>query len=845
MSRSKLIIAVACFAPTLRAAAALRIWAEPPSVRLPATGRFAPGPTARRPGLITLVSPARATAACQLVFASDGPAPPVELTPNDFVGPTARIPAEQIRLFLERPVTAENPPPWYLRMLGPAKRVTVLDALVPLKAPRAQPITLTPEHPAVIWFEVSVPARTPPGRYQSQILIRAKDEVLEPVPITLEVKPIELPAQPTPFILVELDESARETAPLLRAHNLSPVPARGAAPVPAGLRPFIVPNSPEPLNPTAADYARFRDFASHAHEKTRDLRVVSTLIPQSMRPYGWFDHEFSSFADVADVLAPPAQFNHAPTLREARAHGRATWLVPDYPPYSGSISLIAPPTLSRSLPWQAWRDGHEAVWLRRVGLAPPDALDRPIDLSSPTLPDFLAYPGAVCGTNEPIPSLRLKQLALGAQETALLNLLAARGRAETAHLLASSLIKATGTDACADNFEDGELARRCDDPLAWDRAAAIALAELLAAARPDDARGAERAEWERFLAATRGVDVWDESTRITLDPSAESYHLELAIGVRNDSQVSIAGNVRLADPPPDWNLRKPSATLENLDPNHFARLTLAAGTPHIPADAFGHGRIPLIFETTHRESDIVTGRVTLDATLAAISVASLQRPITIDGDLTDWPLAEHNVAGDFRPIADTPIRRVTRSGADAHPPPPAFAPLGERTLVFLARDDANLYLALKCRGDAPRPNAPQNTAVLYEQLTPRAEDLVEILLDPTNTAAEPADLFHLVLKSSGAFVAERGIALPRRIGPVRPWPANIRYAVKPAPDGWIAEVAIPLASLGPPPAPGRVWGINFTRLDPTRGEYSNWAWSPRYCYNPRTLGRLLWPADPR
>ena len=114
-----------------------------------------------------------------------------------------------------------------------------------------------------------------------------------------------------------------------------------------------------------------------------------------------------------------------------------------------------------------------------------------------------------------------------------------------------------------------------------------------------------------------------------------------------------------------------------------------------------------------------------------------------------------------------------------------------------------------------------------------------------DTATEPADLYHLVLKSSGAFIAERGIALPRHIGPTRPWPANIRYAVKPAPDGWIAEVAIPLASLGQAPKPGQVWGINFTRLDPTRGEYSNWAWSPRYCFNPRTLGRLLWPADPR
>lgn len=848
MVRRNPIIAALCLLLAGAAhAAPLKIWAEPPSIRLPATGRLSPGLTAMQPGSITLIAPTRAkvsaVAACQFVLEATDPTNSIDLTTNDFVGPTARIPAEQIALYLERPVTAENFPPWFLRMFGPTQRAALLDALIPLNAPaRSQPFHLAAGRHAVIWFEVRIPPNTPAGRFKSSLTVRRQNADAQLISIALDVLAIQLPAPAAPFILAELDDDAAPCAALLRDHGLTPFPAKGAAPAPPGLRPFIAPTSPDALNPTQDDYNRFREFSTHAHRTARDLRVIATLIPQSMRPYGWFDHEFSNFLDAADVLAPPAQFNHAPTLREARAKNRATWLVPDHPPFSGTIALAAPATAARALPWQAWRDGHEAVWLRHLSLAPPTALDRPLNLAAPFPGPFLAYPGAVCGMNDPIPSLRLKQLQQGAQETALLNHLANLGRAETARLLATSLIKDTGTGVYVDNFEDGELARRCENPLTWDRAVEIALAE----STPDKPTGADRGDWERFLAATRGIEVWPESVRITLDPSAESYHLDLAVGVRNDTRAPVTGQVRLAAPPQEWNLRKPTAALDALKPNNIARLAIAFGTPHIPADAFGHGRVNLTFESIHPSTGVVSGRVNLAATIAAIGVPAAARTITIDANLADWPLAEHNIAGDFLPISDTPLRRVTRSGAAEAPSAPANSkPQGDRTLVFLSRDADNLYLAIKCRGQPPRPNTPRSTNVVYEELTPRAEDLVEVLIDPTNIAAEPADLYHLVLKSSGAFIAERGIALPRRIGPTKPWPAPIRYAVNPTPDGWIAEAAIPLASLGPPPKPGQVWGINFTRLDPSRGEYSNWAWAPRHCFNPRTLGRLLWPADAR
>ena len=59
--------------------------------------------------------------------------------------------------------------------------------------------------------------------------------------------------------------------------------------------------------------------------------------------------------------------------------------------------------------------------------------------------------------------------------------------------------------------------------------------------------------------------------------------------------------------------------------------------------------------------------------------------------------------------------------------------------------------------------------------------------------------------------------------------------------GWCAEIAIPIASFGPQAAKNPIWGINLARFEPSRGEYSDWSRAPRYCYDPRTLGNLIWP----
>jgi hypothetical protein len=118
---------------------------------------------------------------------------------------------------------------------------------------------------------------------------------------------------------------------------------------------------------------------------------------------------------------------------------------------------------------------------------------------------------------------------------------------------------------------------------------------------------------------------------------------------------------------------------------------------------------------------------------------------------------------------------------------------------------------------------------------------VEILLDPSGAGTLNDDLYHLVIKSTGDPEFERGIGVSPPIGRVEPWPGKRPdYAVSLRDDGWTAEIAIPISSLGPQAMRNRIWGVNLTRMEPQRGEYSDWARATRYCYDARSLGNLIW-----
>jgi hypothetical protein len=225
-------------------------------------------------------------------------------------------------------------------------------------------------------------------------------------------------------------------------------------------------------------------------------------------------------------------------------------------------------------------------------------------------------------------------------------------------------------------------------------------------------------------------------------------------------------------------------------------------------------------------SDMVR-RQDITTSVPFMLAARATTPPTIDGSLDDWPLREGNAAGEFKALG--------RRGAIGQG-------LAKRqTLAFVLVDDKNLYLAMRCDEPAVEALSARPTNVIhYEQLMACGEDLVEIILDPGASAGSAEDLYHIIVKSNGVLLTEKGIHTDPPLGKALPWPANATVAVKAMAKEklWVVELAIPLSSFGPAAAKD-LWGVNFTRFATQGMEASSWSGTPRYFYDPRNLGTML------
>ena len=193
-----------------------------------------------------------------------------------------------------------------------------------------------------------------------------------------------------------------------------------------------------------------------------------------------------------------------------------------------------------------------------------------------------------------------------------------------------------------------------------------------------------------------------------------------------------------------------------------------------------------------------------------------------------------NIAGDFR-LIEGGLRAAGRRGRAE-----------SQTVAYFCHDGETLFIGLlAAKPDSTsqsRPSGPRRygNVVTYEDLMPRGDDLVEILIDPTNSAILSDDLFYIVLKSTGQAVFEHGIEMSPAIGRSVPWLVKPRWKIEVNDKSWSAELAIPVSAFGPNAASFPIWGVNIARLEPARGEYSDWARAVRHCYDPRTLGNLVW-----
>jgi len=589
---------------------------------------------------------------------------------------------------------------------------------------------------------------------------------------------------------------------------------------------------PPSLNPSPEEYERFRKFAATAHGIDQRLSILSRLIPQPMSPFGWFEHRYEDLSEQVEIWSTPAQYEHAATLSTLRARKKRTWLLPDRPPYSGSLAVEAPPVQARSLPWQAFLRGQEAIMLPHATDWPAALFDEPIRDPGAASDSWLLYPGKSFGVDGPVPSVRLKQLQIGIQEYQYLRLLDQNGRGETARLLAGSLVQACGTDAYGDNFQDGVMGWRVDDPEIWEQARSLlsqetALALTEGREAPVD-RSVSMAGWAKFLGSTRRLEAWVESARVAVDPRARQpkYVVTFDVAIRSSLRTNVEGNLSFEELPPgaraigtpihvgpieEWGLVKRSIAFE------------ATGLPVLDLD--GHFSQSMVFDGG------TSGRVVVEGIVSIAQPAKMLGAIMMDGQLNDWAPGEFNTAGDFRLVGGQPAAARRRAE--------------RQTIASFCQAGGTLYIGVRAAAPpeaAAFSSATRRNIVEYEDLMPVGEDLVEILIDPSGAGTLSDDLYHIVIKSTGDPVFERGIGVSPPIGKVNAWEGRRPdYAVSVSEDGWTAEIAIPLSALGPQAARSRVWGVNLARLEPQRGEYSDWARAPRYCYDARSLGNLIWP----
>ena len=591
----------------------------------------------------------------------------------------------------------------------------------------------------------------------------------------------------------------------------------------------------------AASARRARDFSTVAGSADERISIVSRLWPQDLAPYGWNDYLFADFSEAVDIWLPPAQFYDARVMADQRAAGRRTWMAVDRPPYSGSISISAPAAHVRVLAWQAGQLGAQALYLGCVNRWPDPAEPSTPEDCVRFDPNVLLYPGGPFGLDEPVVSVRLKHLRRASQDAAYRRLLSARGLDHLSATLGRSLAPYAGSDAYRTHFADGRPIGWVDDPAVFDLAKDI-MAEALMNALDGSRRnvGTETftrgARWRRFILATRRLHIFVDGTRVRLRGTRTAWEadVECALTIANRRRVPVSGTVRFTDLPQGWTAAATGRPTGSIAPNSSRRVTLTARATVFPIGPAGFLTLPIEFAGEEGQVYRCNVRVSFIAAvpLEADRVGS-GGTIRVDGDLSDWPPGATNVASDFLLIT---------GGGTERDDDPETRPQNA-TLVFVMRDTKYLYIAINCKSDARAVRrVSRRNRVDYDDLIPLGDELVELLIDPLNTGTRsPADLYHMVVKPSGTYFLEKGIAFEPPCGPREPWPADIDVATGLAADRWTAELRIPLDAFNLGATEHTIWGLNVTRYDASRQEFSTWSGASGNAYDPISLGNLYLP----
>jgi hypothetical protein len=594
------------------------------------------------------------------------------------------------------------------------------------------------------------------------------------------------------------------------------------------------------IGPAGADAIESaRQFSALARSADSRILILSGLFPQDLAPYGWFGYPHSDFSEYVDIWMPPAQFFDPGTMAIERSAGRRTWVAVDRPPYSGSTAIHAPPCHARVLSWQASALGAEALHLGCVNRWPPVEDSPDPEACAVADPNVLIYPGTPFGLEEPVASVRLKELRRSAQDAAYVRLLGEHKLDHVAAAVRQTLVGYAGADAYRTHFADGRRIGWAEDPTVYETARRIMAEELIRmqSGKPPVTEGLEAfargATWRQFMHSIRTLTIHCDGARarLTGGPTSSRVEVECGLSIVNRTRLPVTGTIRFGELPDGWTSVAGGGPAVSIGPHETRRATLVARTTslHPPPDGSGLS-LPVEFAA---ENGTVYGGAARVSYVTATSVSQAPR---IDGDLSDWPAGAINVASDFRLIAgdapgDTGDDSVTRPS--------------HRTFSFVQRDREYLYVAINAESDdSVATSASSRKGVRYEDMIPIDEEIVEVLIDPWNAGTRsPGDLFHIVVKRSGADLVEKGVEFDPPCGPREPWPVDLDVATKVSTHRWTVELRIPLDSLRSGAGVERpsVWGFNITRYDATRQEFSTWSGAVGNAYDPLSLGNLLLP----
>ncbi|MCY2931139.1 MAG: hypothetical protein NTV86_16945 [Planctomycetota bacterium] len=525
-----------------------------------------------------------------------------------------------------------------------------------------------------------------------------------------------------------------------------------------------------------------------------------------------------ALGDLTDIVATPSQWlapqQGVAVKPELPLSGR--WLCPGRVPYLPALALPASGVDVRAWAWFAAK-------YRCTGILLPDVLGWPgpgaADLSDPDALDArtsLFYPGAAYGRSEVLGSIRLKLLRRGLQDAAMLWVLRQRQAAPAADSIVQAMVHYAGADAVGDNYLDVRLGGWIRDRNAWTLARRLLAEEASLAVhggRPSDRLRLLRAE----LAAVGEVRIDQARTRLTA-AGPDALDVAVSLDLYNQLTQPVQAKVSWGELSGDFVPDPVGASILTLAPDAPGTAVLKARWRQMPLTDTGKVTLPLRVEVSGRPVRAL--RVDLPIVVAA----PVRGTIRIDGDLNDWPEPTGSTAGEFRLVGGRPGEVQT--------------PVLRRTSVQVAQDGEKLLLAFRCVEPdlAARVVQPGNQ-VRYDQLLPAGEDLVEVLLDPGQSAKSVEDLYHLIVKANGVTLAHRGLRTWPPLGKVDVWPVEATAAVGTWAGGWTVELSIPLSSFGPAGS-SRLWGVNFMRFSPQGGEATSWAAVARHFYDPRNLGTM-------